>query len=167
MQAKQAAAVQTLEEYIEEHAGEDGLLADALNDSGNITASSVKARLKVIQGEPDSKDEREALTSCVILINATSKISRAVKKEQEALDSQVLAHYATLTEAEIKTLVVEDKWVASVQSAIDGEVQRVTQALTERVKNWKNATHSRCPTWKQEVKAFSAKVEEHLKNGMD
>ena len=48
LEAKQTAAVSALEEYIEEHTGEDGLLADALNDKGNITASSVKARLKVL-----------------------------------------------------------------------------------------------------------------------
>ena len=49
LQAKQETAVQTSEEYIEEHAGEDGLLADATNESGNVTAGSVKARL---QGDP-------------------------------------------------------------------------------------------------------------------
>ena len=43
-----------------------------------------------------------------------------------------LAHYATLTEDEIKTLVVEDKWIASIQSAIEGEVQRLTQAYSRR-----------------------------------
>ena len=43
--AKQAAATSTLEAYIEEHTGEDGWLADAVNDKGNITVSSVKARL--------------------------------------------------------------------------------------------------------------------------
>ena len=40
--AKQAAAVSALEEYIEEHTGEDGLLTGALNDSGNITAGGLK-----------------------------------------------------------------------------------------------------------------------------
>ena len=46
--AKQATAAGALEAYIEEHTGEDGLLADAVNDSGNITASSIKAGLKVL-----------------------------------------------------------------------------------------------------------------------
>ena len=36
--------------------------------------------------------------------------------QELALDTQVLAHYATLTEEEIKTLVVvKDKWFASIQ----------------------------------------------------
>ena len=43
LQTKQAAAESTLEEFIEEHTGEDGLLADAVNDSGNITAHQRKS----------------------------------------------------------------------------------------------------------------------------
>ncbi len=38
----------------------------------------------------------------------------------------MLDHYAVLTEAEIKTLVVEDKWIASIRAALEGEVQRVS-----------------------------------------
>ena len=168
LQAKQTTAESELAEYIEEHTGEDGLLADALNGSGNIIASSVKARLKAIQGEPNNKDERETLTSCAILIDAASKISKVVKKEQEALDGQVLSHYATLTEDEIKMLVVEDKWIGSVQSAIESEVQRLTQALTARVQELEERYAERLPELEQEVKAFSTKVEAHLqKMGVD
>ena len=164
LQAKHTTAESELTEFVEEHTSEDGLLADALNDSGNITASSVKARLKAVQSEPDSKDEREGLTSCAILIDAASKISRAVKKEQEALDQQVLAHYATLTEDEIKAIVVEDKWIASIQSAIEGEVQRLTQALAARVQELEERYAQPLPVLEQEVEAFSLKVEGHLKS---
>ena len=166
--AKHTTAESELAEFVEEHTGEDGLLTDALNDSGNITASSVKARLKTIQGEPDSKDEREALTSCAILIDAASKISRAIKKEQEALDGQVLAHYDTLTEDEIKEIVVEDKWIASVQSAIEGEVQRLTQVLTARVQELEERYAQPLLVLEEEVERYSARVGEHLQNlGVD
>ena len=162
LQTKQTTAENELAEYIEEHTGEDGLLVDALNDNGNITASGVKARFKTIQGEPDSKDEREALTSCALLIDAASKISRAVKKEQEALDGQVLAHYETLTEDEIKMLVVEDKWIASVQSAIEGEVQRVIQSLTARVQELEERYAQPLLELEIRVEGYSATVEVHL-----
>ena len=144
------------------------MLADALNDKGNITATSVKARLAAIQGEPDSKDEREALTSCAVLMDTASKMSRAVKKEQEALDGQVLAHYATLTEDEIKGLVVKGKWIASVQSAIIGEVQRLTQALAARVQELEERYADSLPELADEVEKFDARVANHLqKMGVD
>ena len=175
LQAKQATAVSELEEYIEAHTGEDGLLADAVNDSGNITASSVKGRLKALTPDfvtphvmQDNDDERDALDHCLSVLDAKSKADKAVKEAQLALDTQVLAHYATLTEAEIKTLVVEDKWFASIHAAIDGEVQRLTQALAARVQELEERYAQPLPDLEHEVETFSAKVAVHLKNmGVD
>lgn len=79
LEAKQATAVSVLEEYTEEHTGEDGLLADAVNDSGNITASSVKARLKALTpdmltlDEIQDNEEQDALEHCLSLLDAKSK----------------------------------------------------------------------------------------------
>lgn len=176
LQAQQESDVQTLEEYTEEHTGEDGLLADALNDSGNITASSVKARLKALtpdlttlhETEEDNDDERNALEYCLSLLDAKSKADKAAKDAQLALDEQVLAHYATLTDDEIKTLVVEDKWLTSVQSAIAGEVQRLTQALAERVQELEERYAQPLLLLEQDVEGCSARIAEHLRNmGME
>ena len=111
--AKQATAASALEEYIEEHTGEDGLLADAVNDSGNITASSVKARLKALTPDLTMFTSPKTTTTNTMPLSSVSlylmqnrKPRKAVKDAQLALDEQVLAHYATLTETEIKTLVV-------------------------------------------------------------
>ena len=171
LQAKQETAVQTSEEYIEEHAGEDGLLADAVNDSGNITVGGVKERLKALttlHETQDNDEEQDALKHCLSLLDAKSKAEKAVKDAQLALDEQVLAHYATLTEDEIKALVVEDKWLASIQAAIADEVQRLTQELTGRVKELEERYAHRLPDLEQELDKFSAKVGEHLhKMGVD
>ena len=175
LQAKQTTAESTLAEFVEEHTGEDGLLADALNDSGNITASSVKARLKALTPDlithhetQDTDNEQDALEHCLSLLDAKSKADKVIKEAQLDLDTQVLAHYATLTEDEIKTLVVADKWVASIQSAIESEVQRLTQALTERVQELKERYASPLPNLASEVEAFSAKVEAYLQEmGVD
>ena len=171
LQTKQAAAESELEEYIEAHTGEDGLLADATNDSGNVTAGSVKARLKALTPDlimlnetPDNDDEQDALEHCLSLIDAKSKAEKAIKDAQLDLDKQVLAHYATLTEAEIKALVVEDKWLASIQAAVADEVQRLTQALTGRVKELEERYAQPLPDLEHEVEEFGIKVEHHLEN---
>ncbi|MDE0014801.1 MAG: class I SAM-dependent DNA methyltransferase [Candidatus Poribacteria bacterium] len=171
LQTKQATAESELTEFVEEHTGEDGLLADAINASGNITASSVKERLKALtpdlttlhETQDGNDDERDALEHCQSLLEAKSKVEKAVKDAQLTLDAQVLAQYATLTEAEIKTLVVTDKWVASIQSAIESEVQRVIQALTERVKELEGRYAQPLPDLARDVDTFSARVEEHLR----
>src|SRR2546422_1087716 len=134
LQAQQEAAARELEEFIEEHTGEDGLLAEATNDKGNVTKSGVNDRLKAIRNEPESDEERDALTRCQALIEAEADGDRAVKAARAALDEQVLARYAGLTEAEIKTLVVDDKWFPSIGSVIDGDVERLIQGFVSRVK---------------------------------
>ncbi len=76
----------------------------------------------------------------------------------------MLARYGKLTEAEIKTLVVEDKWFASLRSAIEGEVQRLTQQLAARVKELEERYSQPLPTLQREVEEFSTKIERHLRN---
>ena len=171
LQTKQATAESELAEYIEEHAGEDGLLAEATTDKGSITKSSVQARLKALtpdlttlhETQDGNDDERDALAHCLSLLDVKSKADKAVKDAQLDLDKQVLAHYAKLTEDEIKTLVVEDKWFASIQSAIESEVQRVIQALAGRVRELEKRYAHHLPDLEQEVEAFSAKVTAHLR----
>ena len=168
-------ATQTLEEYIEEHTGEDGLLADATNDSGNITKASVKARLGAIQPDlmtlreaQDNDDEPDALEHCLSLIETKANADKAVKDAQLALDEQVLTRYATLTEAEIKQLVIDDKWFTTIQAAITSEVQRLTQSLAERVKELEERYAQPLLVLEEEVEGYSVRVEEHLRNmGME
>ena len=162
-------AEQKLEEYIEEHTGDEGLLTDVVNDSGNVTKTTVNARLKeltpnLMTHNDAQDDEREALEHCLSLIDAKSKADKAVKAAQLALDEQVLARYATLTETEIKQLVIDDKWFATIQAAVTGEVQRLTQNLTERVKELEERYAQPLPELTSEVDELSAKVDEHLKS---
>ena len=175
LQAKQESVESALEGYIEEHTGEDGLLVDALNDRGNITASSVKERLKALTPDlvahhetHNNDDEQDALEHCQTLLDAKSKADKAVKSAQHALDMQMLARYEVLAETEIKEIVVADKWVASVQSAIEGEVQRVIQTLTARVQELEKRYADPLPELTHEVEEYSTRVEDHLKKmGVD
>ena len=142
---------------------EDSLLQDATNDKGKVTRTGVTTRLKIVRDEPDSDEERDALTRCLELIGVESKASKAVRDNQSALDQKVLVQYAKLSEVEIKTVVVEDKWFASIQADIQEEVQRLTQRLTGRIKELDERYARPLPELEREVDVFSAKVEGHLK----
>ena len=163
LRARQEAAGRELEEFVEEHTGEDGLLEDAANDQGKVTRVSVKARLRSVRNEPDAEEERTALTRCLALLEAESRAGKGVKEAQNVLDEQVLARYATLTETEIKTLVVEDQWLKNIRAAIEGEVQRLTQQLARRVKELEERYARPLPELEREVEAFGDKVAGHLK----
>ncbi len=171
LQTAQETATQELDEYIEEHTTEDGLLTDATTEAGSDTKTSVNARLKELtpnlmthNDAQDNDDEHDALKHCQTLINAKAKADKTVKDAQLALDEKVLAHYATLNETEIKQLVIDDKWFATIQAEVTGEVQRLTQNLTERVKELEERYTQPLPTLESEVNDFTQKVKDHLSN---
>ena len=163
LQDRQEAAAREWEEFVEEHTGEGGPLEDTVNDKGKVTRSAVKDRLKTVADQPESGEERDALTRCLTLMDAEAETSKAVKDARAALDEQVLARYATLTEAEVKTLVIEDKWFASIRDAVEGEVQRLTQGLAGRVKELEERYARPLPELERDVESFGKKVEGHLK----
>ena len=85
------------------------------------------------------------------------------KAAQEDLDKKIDAKYPTLTEAEIKTLVVDDKWMPRVSAAVQGELDRVSQTLTGRIRQLAERYATPLPKLTGEVKALAAKVDGHLK----
>lgn len=86
-----------------------------------------------------------------------------MKEAQDALDKAVFAQYSKLTEDEIRTLVVDDKWQATLKGAIQAEIERVTQQLANRVKTLEERYAEPLPQLIEEVEALSSKVDEHLK----
>ncbi len=162
LQAEADAAAQALESHIEEHSGEDGLLEEAKTDKGKITRASLKARLAEIKGNPEFDDERQALQQCQKLIDAEAAANKMLKEAIKARDEAVLKHYAKLTEAEIKELVVDDKWLAALEQAVQGEIERVTQQLATRIKELEERYAEPLPEIMQEVESLQAKVDEHL-----
>ena len=152
-----------MEEMDEEHGGEDGLLADARTDKGKLTAKSVKDQLKAIKGKKDANDERKVLEAYADLIDQEATASKKVKDAQKALDAKVAARYSQLTEAEITVLVVEDKWVAALAASVQGELDRVSQALTGRIRQLAERYDVPLPLLAEEVETLAARVDEHLK----
>jgi type I restriction enzyme M protein len=152
-----------MEEMAEEHGGDDGLLNEAKTDKGKLTAKSVKDRLKAIEDDKESENEIEKLEAYAALIDQESAASKKVKDAQKALDTQVAAKYKLLTEAEIKTLVVEDKWLAALAASVQGELDRVSQTLTGRIKQLAERYATPLPKLAGEVETLAARVDEHLK----
>ena len=149
-------------ELEEEHGGEEGLLEEAKSDAGNVTKTAARARLREIWGDPDLADEVEVIEAYLALCDQEAEIKKQIKAAQEALDAKVLGKYQTLTEAESKTLVVDDKWLAALAAAVQGELDRVSQALTGRVRELAERYAAPLPEIAEEVEALSTRVDAHL-----
>ncbi|HGS7893533.1 type I restriction-modification system subunit M [Pseudomonas aeruginosa] len=162
LEAKRDAISRELEELDEEQGGEDGPLAEGKTDKGKLTAASVKARLKAIKHDLDVDEERQALEYCLTLIEREAEASKKVKTAQRVLDAKVQAHYAKLSTAELKALVVDDKWLATLQADVQTELDRVSQALSGRIRQLAERYATTLPALNTEVEALAAKVNAHL-----
>ncbi|NEW35801.1 type I restriction-modification system subunit M [Nocardia cyriacigeorgica] len=153
-------ATRAVEEYVEEHAVEDGLLADAMDDD-KISKALIAARLKAIRtgGDPE---EIKALQHASKLYNAESAAKKAVKDAQADLDLATLKKYGALTEEDIKTLVFDDKWQATVVRRVAGEVEALTLDLVARIQQLGERYAETVSDLDAELEKLEAKVAGHL-----
>ena len=86
-----------------------------------------------------------------------------MKDLQRTLDAKVASQYARLSEDEIKTLVVDDKWIATLSTDIQTELDRVSQALTGRIKQLAERYEKPLPKLTEYIEILGMKVDEHLK----
>ena len=163
LEARRDAITRQMEELDEEHGGEEGLLSDAKNDKGKLTKVSVGARLKDIKHDADGAVERKQLNVYLALIEQESAANKQVKDAQKQLDAKVAAQYAKLSIEDIKTLVVDDKWLTTLAADVQTELDRVSQALTGRIKQLAERYAEPLPQLAADVAALSARVEAHLK----
>ncbi len=159
LQAALDTATQALESYIEENSGEDGSLRDALNDKDKVTKASVTAQLK----KAVEKEELAALKHVKKLFDAEAKAKKTLKDAKDALLLSVFKHYLTLSEDDIKTLIVDGKWLATLNANVQAEIERVTQQLAKRVKELEERYAEPLPAIEESVALLSNKVAEHLK----
>lgn len=162
-----ASIEQGMSSLLEEHSGEDGSLSEVIEGEGDkqkITGKAIKVRLREIGRDPDYEDEYKVLAEYAALLDQQGILKAKLKTAQEDLESEIHAKYPQVSEAEIKTLVVYDKWLATLATSVQGELDRVSQTLTGRIRELSERYAMPLPQLTDEVATLSSRVDEHLKN---
>jgi type I restriction enzyme M protein len=147
-----------ISELEEEHGGEDG----AFSELDKINAANINARLKQIKGDKSARDEAAVLNAWTKLKAQEGELKKQLKTAEQSLDQKAYARYTTLKEADIKSIVVDDKWMGALDTAIHSEMDRISQALTQRVKDLAERYESPLPDLTDKVAEMEAKVQSHL-----
>ncbi len=131
---------------------------------GGAGASACQPPMSSANGDPQDEAQKEAevLQSWLALSDREAALKRSLNEAEAALDAKAYAKYPTLTEAEIQTLVVDDKWLAALDAAIHAEMDRISQALTARVKELDDRYETPMPQHAQKVAKFEQAVNRHL-----
>jgi type I restriction enzyme M protein len=147
-----------LTELEEEHSGEEG----AFSELDKVNKANVNERLKEIEGDQEAHDDAAVLENWLRLANERADLSKRLKEAESDLDAQAYAQYPKLSEAEIQALVVDDKWLATLDAATHGEMDRISQALTMRVKELDERYEITMLQLANRVDGFELRVNQHL-----
>ena len=149
-----------LAELIEEQA-ENFLDEDNFPD-GKMTDANIKKRIKALDKKADA-EELAVLQKYLKLKEDISFVKRTIKNLKYDLLTALLVKYADLSEEDIKRLVIEKKWFASLGSRLDGEMQRISQQLTSKVSALAERYAQTLSEIDTEIADLEAKVANHLK----
>ena len=149
-----------LAELIEEQA-ENYLDEDNFPDS-KMTDANIKKHIKALDKKADA-EELAVLQKYLDLKGDISLNKKLIKERKYDLLTALLVKYADLSEEDIKRLVIEKKWFASLGSRLDGEMQRISQCLTSKVSALAERYAQTLSEIDTEIDDLEAKVAAHLK----
>jgi len=116
--------------------------------------------------DKDSNDEYlleiTIIRNYLTLNQDIADIKKAIREAEAKLDADLLDFYPTLTEEQIKQLVVDDKWMATIEKDIHSEMDRISQRLTQRIKELAERYETPMPKQTQNVIDLENSVNGHL-----
>jgi len=147
-----------LAELEEEHSGEEGAFAEL----EKLNKGTINARIKEIKRDPEAAEEMAVLREWLELSEEEAATKKALKAAEADLDDQAYGRYDNLTDAEVRELVVNGKWLATLEQAVAAEVERVSQQLTSRLKQLSERYGEALPQISVRVEELEARVAGHL-----
>lgn len=157
-----------LGELAEEHGSEEGLLEDAVDDSGRLTKAAVTTRLREISRaditDASIEDERRLLDECDALFGRLADTKRKLRATQADLQEQIGRKYDDLSEDEVRDLAVNCKWVRHLDRAFANELQLIAEMLTARLTELAQRYSVPLPQLVESHQELTETVEDHLRS---
>lgn len=168
------------EEFLEENCSDEGKLNGlTLTYKKNIKGVNQEVTEDLYDGDSMSKGKVEkfitanknnlVFTEEILLLRKyleilakEAKLNKEIKEIKIGLYNKVLKKYAGLTVDEIKTLVVDDKWLATLKDKFEEHLNDLTQVLSKRVKEVSRRYESTVSELEDKRETLKTKVKAHL-----
>ena len=148
--------------YIAKHP----LCQKAVNDKGSVSKSTItKAIIDVRANTPVSevyREDYEELIKAYAWADTIESTSKAVKAKEAELAKAVRAKYAQLTDEEIKDLLINKKWLATIESGITALYVAASHILAGRVTELGERYESTLFELTAATEDYESKVKAHL-----
>ena len=97
------------------------------------------------------------------LANEEADLKKRLKEAEADLDDKAYKKYPKLTEEDLQNLVVDDKWLTALDAAVHGEMDRISRALTHRVKELAERYETPMPRMASRAAELEVRVNGHLR----
>ncbi len=148
----------SIKEIEEENSGE----GEAFSELEKINRASVSEKLKEFKNNSEFVTDSEVLTRWIQLNDQESDLKRRIKEAESDIDGRAYGQYGKLKEADLKSLVVDDKWLASIQGAVEIELDRVCQVLSDTVRDLSDRYEDSLPELASQASAQELKLKAQL-----
>lgn len=155
-------ATSSMEELKEENSGDDGLLIEVI-ENDKVNKGLLSKRIKEIKHDSDSAEELALLEKYQELLDKEGQLKKDIKDKYLELEAKVIQKYPTLSVGDIKSIVIDKKWIKSLLDMVEEELEKITQQLTGRVKELAERYDETLPQIEKEVQSLEEKVKEHLR----
>ncbi|MCT4587759.1 MAG: type I restriction-modification system subunit M [Carboxylicivirga sp.] len=146
----------------EEYAAEGALLEEATNDKGIFTKATLTAFTKANKNNAAEKEAVSKAKEILRLFTQEAQLKKDIKTAEIELDNLALEQYGKLSNDEVKDIVVNKKWLAHLQDALQTEVEGISQSLTTTIKTLSERYHDTLTDLSSEVEDLASKVNKHL-----
>jgi len=152
-----------MEEIVEEHGGEEGLIAEALDDRGKLTKKTLGTRIKALnKRNPENGEEWDVLAEYQKLTELESELNEKIKVSSNDLEMKIVKKYPQLKIDEIRMIVVERKWLENVYKRIQAETNHISQTLATRIKDLGERYDTPMPALRQIITECERNISGHL-----
>ena len=163
-EAQKDEIVRQQEELSEEYSGEDGILEEVKNDKGNITKDSLKKKIKELKANTaEFAEELEILEKYLKLLEQEANIKKQIKQKETELDKNLLEKYRELSYKDVQDLVINKKWMKTIENATKNEAEDTILQMINRIKELYERYEYPLPQVEKQVQDYEQKVKEHLK----
>ncbi len=164
LEAKKEDVLRQLEELTETYSSDDGILEEVKNEKGKITKAALKAKIKELKNNAGAfAEELDVLEKYLQWLETESRLKKQIKNKETELDLALLKKYNKLTPDEVRRLVIDKKWFATLKNQINDEVEDIILQMLNRIKELYERYETPLPEIEQQVNELEQKVKAHLK----
>lgn len=135
----------------------------ALKKETKELREDLRSRLDgIMTNEGEYLSELRTIRTMLFLTEEISSLGMQIQNARTQLEEKTINKYGELSEEEVRTLVVDDKWMPTLSTNIHAEIDKISQRLTGRIKELAGRYATTLTELDNEVKVYEEKATQHL-----